>query len=204
MNLHRCQLGGVVFKAVEDVTLWQTEKGVIKIRRGTLGLPIELDRQHIGYVLHGHGKLTLDAIVETEEGAIGKPVEKEILSPFLMLGKVDALQQSFDKADREDVKKVGHEDEQVFLKEAEELFDKFLGRRRFCDCGSFETGRGFIFAIPDETGRFDILLAKDSRIVYKAAEIAFISSSGKTILKNHGSVALSHNGKSFIVKNRTP
>ncbi len=200
MNLHRYQLKDTVYKAVEDVTLWQTEKGLVKIKKDTLGLPVELDGHHNGYVFQGHGTLTLDAIVETERGAIGKPVEKEIRRPFLMLGPLDALQHSFDKAEEDDVKKAGCENAQAFVHAAEAFFDEFLGTKRFCGYGSLEIGEGFLFVIPAETGRSDILLAKGSKLVYKATGMAFISSRHKTILKDRGSVALSRNGKSFIFK----
>jgi hypothetical protein len=86
------QLESTILKAKETLTLWQTENGIIEINTNTLAVPIKLDNQQKGYIFHGHGKLLLDTIVETNEGAIGKPVEKEINEPFLMLGETEKTQ----------------------------------------------------------------------------------------------------------------
>ena len=72
------QLGSTVSKASEAVTLWQMEKGIVEISKNTLAVPIGLGDKERGYVFHGNGKFLLDSIVETEEGAIGQPVEKEL------------------------------------------------------------------------------------------------------------------------------
>ena len=120
------QLGNIISKASEAMTLWQTEKGIIEIGKNTLAIPIKLRDKERGYVFHGNGKLLLDTIVETEEGAIGKPVEKELNDPFLMLGNVEEIQKHFTKADEEDFAKMGYENQQGFVDSAEELFNQFF------------------------------------------------------------------------------
>jgi len=102
------QLEDTTLKTSEDKTLWQTERGIVKIRKNTLVLPIRLDGQRKGYVFHGNGELVLDTIVETEEGALGKPVEREVNKPFLLLGAKEDLLPSLDTAQQEDIQKAGY------------------------------------------------------------------------------------------------
>jgi hypothetical protein len=194
------QLGDTILKTSEDKTLWQTEKGVVRIRKNTLVLPIRLDDQRKGYVFHGNGELLLDAIVETEEGALGKPVEKDVNRPFLLLGAKEDSLQSLDRAQREDLQKAGYGDERSFLVEADRICSLILGRERGYNCKRSNADRGLVFAFSNETDNPDILVTKGSKLVYKSVEVVFVSSEDKSILKGHGAVVLSHNGKSFLIK----
>jgi hypothetical protein len=189
-----------VLKTSEDKTLWQTEKGVVRIRKNTLVLPIRLDGQRSGYVFHGNGELLLDTIVETEEGALGKPVEKEVNKPFLLLGAKEDLLPSLDTAQREDLQKAGYGDERSFLVEADRICNRILGRERGCSCKRSNVDSGLVFAFSNETDNPDILVAKGSKLVYKAVGVVFVSNEDKSILKGHGAVVLSHHGKSFFIK----
>jgi len=87
MTWREFQLGSPISKVTETTTLWQAERGIVEISENALAIPIELGDQQKGHVFHGQGKLLLDAIAETDEGAIGKTIEKELDEPFLMLGE---------------------------------------------------------------------------------------------------------------------
>ncbi|MDH5447820.1 MAG: hypothetical protein OEY24_04480 [Candidatus Bathyarchaeota archaeon] len=194
------QLDSTVSKATEDITLWRTGKGILEISKDTLVLPIKLNEQRKGYVFHGHGKLLLDTVVETEEGAIGRPVEKEIIEPFLMLGDIEEIQQHLSTADKEDLTETGYESEQKFVTKAEELCDQFLGRGRVHNHRCFGEDHGFVFAFLNEADKLDILVAKDSKLVYKAMDIVFVSNKNKVVLKSPSEVVCTDNGKSVIIK----
>ena len=194
------QLEDTVLKVFEDRTLWETEKGVVRIRENTLVLPIQLNGQRKGYVFHGNGELLLDAIVETEEGALGRTVEKRISSPFLVLGAKKDLLPSLDTAQLEDLNKAGYEDKQSFLAEAERLCNRILRQERGCNCKGINVDRGLVFAFSNETERPDILVTKGAKLVYRAVGTVFVSSGEKSKLKSHGTVVLAHNGKSLLVK----
>ncbi|MGD8545494.1 MAG: hypothetical protein PVH12_04900, partial [Candidatus Bathyarchaeota archaeon] len=64
-----------ILRASQDIILWTTIRGTLEIDKNTLAIPIKQDDNSIGYVFSGNGRLLIDAIVETEEGAIGRPVE---------------------------------------------------------------------------------------------------------------------------------
>jgi hypothetical protein len=193
------QLGNTVSKTSEAMTLWQTEKGIIEINKNTLAIPIKLSDKERGYVSHGNGKLLLDTIVETEEGAIGKPVEKELSELFLMLGDTEEIQKHLTEAGEEDFAKMGYENQQGFVAKAEDLFNRFFekgmhGHRILSE------DHGFIFAFQNETSKLDILVAKGSKLVYKAIDIVFVSNENKVVLKTPSGVVCTGNGKSVIIK----
>ncbi len=198
MIWQKYELDKEVLKATEDMKLWQTEKGIIEISSSTLGTAIKLDNRRKGYVFHGHGKLLLDAIVETEEGAIGKSIEKELNESFLMLGDIEEIQQHLTKASKEDLSKMGYENQQGFIARAEDLCNQFFKKRVHYD-KHFNGGYGLIFAFPNEAGKLDILVAKGSKLVYKAMDMLFVSKEGKVVLKSQGEVVCKKNGKSVII-----
>lgn len=193
-------LGNTISKTSEAMTLWQTEKGVIEIGKNTLVIPIKLDDRESGYIFHGNGKLLVDTIVETEEGAIGKPVEKELNDPFLMLGDTEEIQKYLTKTSEEDFAKVGCQNQQEFADRAEDLCDQFFKKRGVHNDQCFDEHRGFIFAFQNQTSKLDILVAKDSKLVYKAMKMVFVSNENKVVLKSPSEVVCLSNGKSVIVK----
>ncbi len=194
------QLGNTVSKTSEAVTLWQMEKGIVEISKNTLAVPIELDDKERGYVFHGNGKFLLDSIVETEEGAIGKPVEKELSELFLMLGDTEEIQKHLTEASEEDFAKMGYQNQQEFADRAEDLCGQFFKKKGVHNYQCFDEHRGFIFAFQNQTSKLDILIAKGSKLVYKAMDIVFVSNENKVVLKSPSEVVCTSNGKSVIIK----
>jgi hypothetical protein len=191
MRWENYQLDDTVLKTTEPITLWRTEKGTVEIGKNTLVVPIKLDDQRKGYIFHGHGKLLLDTIVETREGAVGKPVESELNELFLMLGNAEEIQQHFSTAIKEDLTKMEHETEQGFIDKAKDLFDNFFGKKGTYNHEHCGNNHGVIFAFPNEKGKLDVLIAKGSKLVYKAINQVFISNDDKVILKTATEVIVS-------------
>lgn len=194
------QLGNTVSKTSEAMTLWQTEKGVIETSKNTLVIPIKLDDKERGYIFHGNGKLLLDTIVETEEGAIGKPVEKELSEPFLMMGDTEEMQKHLTKTSEEDFAKMDYQNQQEFVDRAEDLCDQFFKKRGVHNHQCLDEHRGFIFAFQNEISKLDVLIAKGLKLVYKAMDMVFVSSENKVVLKGPSEVVCLSNGKSVIIK----
>jgi hypothetical protein len=190
-----------ILKTTEAMTLWRAEKGTIEISNNTLAIPIKLEDQRKGYIFHGHGKLLLDTIVETHEGAVGKPVENELNGLFLMLGDTDEIRQHLSSAAKEDLTKMGYETEQGLIDKAATLFDQFFGKTKMHNHQCCGINHGVIFAFPNEAGKLDILIAKGSKLVYKAMNQTFVSNDCKVVLKTPTEVIVSgDNRKSLIIK----
>lgn len=196
----RYQLDSCVLKTTEASTLLQTEKGIVQISKDALAVPIKLGNQRRGYIFHGHGKLLIDTIIETHEGAVGKPIEKEIIEPFIMLGDIGETQQGFTTASKENLREVGYGNEQEFISKAKDLFDQFSENRRINErqcCGNWD---GFVFAFPNSVGKFDILVARGSKLVYKTTNEVFVSNERRVVLKTPNEVIVSNDRKSVVIK----
>lgn len=199
MIWHNYQLDGTVQKVVEATTLWKAEKGILEISKDTLAVLIKANDHKIGCVFHGAGKLILDTIIETDEGAIGKPVEKEIEKPFIMIGSIEHVLRNLIVANRQDLAKKGYAEEREFIEIAEGLCKRFFGESTRVHRGStFEQGFVFAFA-SDDISDLDMLITKDSKIVYKTRNMKFISNENKIVLKILGKTVLSNDGKSIVL-----
>jgi hypothetical protein len=200
MIWQRYQLGTTISKIIENARLWESERGIVEINKNALAIPILLEDEEKGYIFRGHGKLLLDTIVETEEGAIGKPVEKELNQAFLMLGDIEEIRHHFGQASEEDLAEMGYETRQEFTEEAESLLNRFFKDGRTRDRHRFSKHQGFIFAFQNQNDRLDKLIANGPKLVYKTKDLAFVSNQNKAVLKSPGEVVCSSNGKSVIIK----
>jgi hypothetical protein len=192
------ELDSTVLKVPQDVRLWQSEKGIVDIKADALAILVKRDGEKRGYVFHGQGKLVLDTIVETDEGALGRSIEKELNKPFLMLTRTEDLQAKLSEASDDDLKRMGYENLHSFADAASESLDRFLGRQSFIH--EHSRNRGFVFAFPSDDDKLDVLVADDDKLVYRSADITFISEAGKTVLKGPHGMICSGNGKSVVIK----
>jgi len=200
MTWHDYRIDGTVSKATEDVTLWHMEKGLVEISKGTLATSITLDNRRRGYVFHGRGRLLLDAIVDTKEGAVGRSIEKQLIRPFLMLGDTQEIQTNLAEANEEDFEETGYENQEEFQAKAEELCDRFL-KKGSRDHKSSRGDSAVIFAFQEEDTELNVLVAGGSKLVYTAKDLTFVSEGDRAVFRIPGEVVCSNNGKSVIVKN---
>ncbi|MBS7633055.1 hypothetical protein KEJ15_05480 [Candidatus Bathyarchaeota archaeon] len=199
MIWNHIHLDKTVLKTKDEVSLWRTERGIVEVTKDTLAIPVNSGDKRRGYVFHGKGKLLLDAIVETEEGAIGKSVEKALDEPFLVLGNAEDTAQHLVSADEKDLKNVGYGNLDEFASKAEGLLEKFANGRRMhfghCSTPSY----GLFFAFPNKAGRLDFLAVKDLKVFYKAADMMFMSNGRKALLKSPEHVILAHHSGLCII-----
>ncbi|MEM2355573.1 MAG: hypothetical protein QXO00_04560 [Candidatus Bathyarchaeia archaeon] len=139
----------------------------------------------------------LDTIIETNKGAIGRSVEKEIEKPFIMIGSVNSVLQNFVTADFQDLVMKGYKEGQEFIEKAESLCERFFGKGKSQACGTF--GRGFMFAFLDDDAKLEVLIAENSKIVYRARAMTFISNKNRIILKTLGKTVVANSGRAIVL-----
>jgi hypothetical protein len=193
------ELDDKVLELDEDMTLYRSDKVLVNLDKGTRAIVVKRKDRMEGLVFLGSGKLIVDTIVETENGALGKPTERELSEPFLMLGPVEDTLQHLKEANKEDLQRNGMKAEDLFDK-AQNLVDKLQGRRALCSFSCHNEQKGLVFAFTTDEDRLDVLVLNDSRIVYKSKGVSFVSSGNHSVLKNADQVVLATNGRSVFVR----
>lgn len=195
----RMQLGNQPQKLTRDAKLLQNEKCIIKAAAGTIALPILLDDSANGHFFIGKGQLTLDTIVETTRGAIGKPLVRDLNPdrPFLMLGKTMDLKENLAPATDQDLNIIGYKSTDEFLKTANEAFDQFAHRRH--SHIDIEPD-AHIFAFANEYEKWDFLVAKDDKLVYASKHKVYVSKNGNEgVSLGQGSILVAKKGRTIVI-----
>jgi len=192
------ELEKAVLRSDDAFTLYRVEKASVEIEKNMFAVPIKVEEEKVGYVFVGQGKLVVDAIVETDEGAFGKPIERALSEPFLMLGNTEQTSQHFRPASHDDLKRAAV-DERTLLDRAQGLLDRFSSKSAVHGRLDLCNHSGWIFAFSNGENALDHLVSKGSELVYNAKDMSFVSKGNKSILRSSGRVVLSRHGKSIVV-----
>lgn len=200
MTLKNYELSNEFLETTQSLTLCKSEKSIVDVEDNTPVIQLILDGEVCGYVFGGKGRLVVDTIIETERGAIGESVERDITEPFLMMGGTPTIREGMRPLDKEKFTDLNTMTKEKFREKAEDLLDQFFAgsscrRKR----SSFKKVNGFIFAFLNDEEELDILLCKDFKLVFKSSDKVFVSKGKKEILTSHGEVVVSKPGKSIFV-----
>jgi hypothetical protein len=189
MTWNHYDLSDTVLKTNERLNLWKSDRGSVDIEKDTLAVAITLNGSPQGYIFSGNGKMILDAIVETDQGAAGKPIEQQLTDPFLMIGNPEIIKPSSSSVVTA---------EQDFLAKAQDIYNEFFrGEEHDHGCHHHE---GSIFAFKNDSSKLDLLILHGSKIVYKAKHVVFISDEDEAILKSPEHMVVSNHGRCVVMK----
>jgi len=195
------ELGNQPQKLTQDTTLLQNQKCIIKATAGTLTLPILIHNTTSGYLFIGKGEFTLDAIVETARGAIGKPIARTLSpdQPYLMLGESTTLNQNLAPVTIQDLTNMGYRNTDEFLKKANNTFGQFAHRQH----GHINIeGDSHIFAFATEHNKWDILVAKRDKLVYTSKHRVYVSrDNGESVSLSPAQILVAKKGKTVVIDN---
>lgn len=195
MIWHIYELDDEVLQTNMELTLWKTDRGSVEIGKATLAVAVTLGGKPEGYIFGGNGKMILDTIVETEEGALGNSTEQKITEPFLMLGHADGVKSYLISSPGEEQKD--------FMQKAENLHHQFFRERQDISLGfRHDYQRGLIFAFKNGPDHFDLLILHGPKIVYRAKHLTFISDGNRAVMKSPERTVVATDGRCVIVKGR--
>ena len=184
-------LSQTVLKTNEPLNLWKSDRGSVDIEKDTLAVALTLDGRPEGYIFGGNGKMILDAIVETDRGAVGKPIERQLTVPFLMVGNPEIVESRSFSAVTEG---------QDFLAKAQVLYHEFFRGEHLGRGCHHHHHRGMVFAFKNDSGKLDLLIHHGSKIVYKAENMVFISDENEAILKSPEHMVVSNHGRCIVMR----
>jgi hypothetical protein len=200
MTARNVRLGKQPSKLVRDLTLLQNEKCIVEASEGTLTLPIIVDDATRGHFFVGKGQLTLDTIVETPQGAIGKPMNRKFNQPFLMFSETHNISEALSPATNEDFSQSGYEDLADFLVRANLVFSQFFScSSKGINLRNFEKDSQ-VFGFFNTHDQWDVLISKDDNLVYASAGKVYISEDlDENSETSSAHVLFGGNGKTVIV-----
>jgi len=191
--------GNQPHKVMRDLVLFQNDRCVVRISEGTLTLSVLVDDTVQGWLFHGKGQLMLDTIVETPRGAVGKSLVEDLTLPFLMFGEATDLSQNSTAATVQDVARIGYNSLEEFLSKATEVLGRFTKRGH----GPVEFDEGsyiFAFTVGGDPSRWDMLISKGNRLVYKSKNRVYVSRGKAGNVSVHPrEVLVARHGKTVVI-----
>ena len=190
------EVDGTILRTNAELTLARSDKVSLEIKKGTLAMAVKSSDQKEGFIFLGEGKLLIDAIVETERGAVGKPVQLELRELFLMLGNTEETSKHLEKANEDDLRR-RNLTEKILFSKAQDLLTKFTEKRAPHGSEHFRQPEGSIFAFPNGESNLDLLLLNGPRLIYTSKDMSFICDGDKSVLNTPRQVFLSAQGTSL-------
>lgn len=200
MRLRNYKLGSTPLKIIEDTTMLKTDKCVITAHKDMLALPLTFNEKIRGLFMCGKGRLVIDTIIETSKGAIGKPTEKELVKPFIMIGGTAEVEEKMSEADSSSLSVMGYESLEAFRRQAEEICERILdGKVNRTNINGTQTCM-FFFLIDENS--YDTLISKNARkLVYLSNGKVYVFGDDKSLMTGPNEILLSKRGKTVIIAN---
>lgn len=165
------KLGKQPSKTNRDLTLLQNEKCLITAQQGTLTIPIINKGNTQGHLLTGKAQLTLDAIIDTPKGAIGKSLASDLNQPFLVFSTDNKISENLAPATDQDITNAGYQNLEDLLVKANDIFSQFtINSRKHPRLE--ENTEMFAFFTEDKT--WDILIAKEDKLIFTSKSKVYI------------------------------
>jgi hypothetical protein len=191
------KLGKQPRKLNRDLTLLQNEKCLITVQKGTLTLPILIEGNAQGHLLTGRGQFTLDAIIDTPKGAIGKSLITDLNQPFLMFSTDNTTPEDLTPATDQDITNMGYENLEDLLVKANDVFSQFTINSQKHPKIEEDT-QMFAFFTPDKT--WDILIAKEDKLIFTSKNRVYIFKDEAEVTEFHPHrLMLAADGKTVII-----
>lgn len=195
MNSARWDLGKTTLMLLGDTTLLKTERCLVTLNRDALALPLLLDGEVRCYAFKGCLRLLLDAIIETDERALGKAIEEELRRPFLMYGGVEEVEHQLREAAERDLFEAGYKTVEEFRGEVWNAFKHFF-RGEYQE--GWRRGDSKVFIIKNRRDDHDFLVSNSNRLVYLHEGDIYIFGKEAVVKERDGLFVLSKKGRIII------
>jgi hypothetical protein len=189
-------LGALAGKVDATTEIARTEKALVQVDSGALYFPIIRNNVELGGIFFGSGQLIVDAIVETNRGAVGQSQELEWNGSLLLLSlSAEWVPPSVLPASDKDLGDHNLDSREAAEEKARQLFDQYLDERSSWSGEIFTSrGKGWCVIILDKKqGKISIVASRD-RLAMKQSDSCLVIK-GNCMVKKDGHSKLIITGK---------
>ncbi|MFW9907419.1 MAG: hypothetical protein ACFFEF_02485 [Candidatus Thorarchaeota archaeon] len=178
-----------------DYQLIRAEKAVVSLMPGTIWTYLRQDEAIVGIAFHGPARFAVDAIIETDGGAYGKPITGELVGIQFYLGSI-SIEEASRAASNEDLIANGYSNAEAFVQAAD---DKFTAKRMSDGDKIDIRGDGGILLGEDASEKV-ILVAKHDNCVLTYGKRVFVLNDEKMVSVTKDGVYIGgRDGRTIII-----
>jgi hypothetical protein len=185
-----------IWKIREPLNLISHEKAFMKLDTGCVWTCLLLDGRKVGVAYRGPSNFAVDAITETDQGAVGTSMAGELQGIQLYLGDSN-LESISILASVDDVRQVGLENQEAFIQEINSRIDKIRHKDSKIDISEHE---GHILLGNDSEDKTIVLVVKRDGLVFTYNKTTYVTSdSGSVSVDSSGIYIGGSNGESIAI-----
>ena len=185
-----------VMKIDQSTELISHDKAYVKVDAGCLWTYLYLDERKVGIAFCGASNYAVDAITETDDGAVGTSVSGELKGVQLYLGKTN-FESISSSVTIDDFLGVGLDSQESFIQEINSRIDKIRKKDGQIKISEHD---GHILMGTDSEEESLVLVIKDDSLVFTHDKTTYVTSESGSVSVDKSSVYIGgSNGRSMAI-----
>ncbi|MDO8056606.1 MAG: hypothetical protein Q6361_07070 [Candidatus Hermodarchaeota archaeon] len=178
-------LGALAGRVANPTDVARSEKALLGVNEGTLYFPIFYENREVGGIFIGYGQMIVDAIVETNRGALGKSYEFFWNGSLLLLTEDgEWLPPSTSPVRKGDLHEFLLSSEEEAQERAQCIFERFIDHNRnWITDTFFMRNHGWLATILDTQRGKCHIIASDDRFIVKIGQLKIVLTGNKLVHK---------------------
>ncbi len=183
----------------QEIDIISHEKAYVRMSEGCIWVYLLQDGVRVGVAFAGPSRFAVDAIAETDMGAMGESITGDLSGVQLFIGP-SSLENISRSAESSDTKKQGFQDSEAFTKEIESTIHEHLnGENKKTKIDSKKDSKIF-FGTDSNKKKLLLVLNEEKGLVFTYGKSVFVLDDDNLVsVSKSGVVVSSKEGKQIIV-----
>jgi len=188
-----------VMVTTQEIDIISHEKAYVRMSEGCIWVYLLQDGVRVGVAFAGPSRFAVDAIAETDMGAMGESITGDLSGVQLFIGP-SSLENISRSAESSDTKKQGFQDSEAFTKEIESTIHEHLnGENKKTKIDSKKDSKIF-FGTDSNKKKLLLVLNEEKGLVFTYGKSVFVLDDDNLVsVSKSGVVVSSKEGKQIIV-----
>jgi hypothetical protein len=189
------RVGDEAYVVESNQNLISSERVVVELNPGCVWIPLLLKDERVGIAFTGSSHFAVDAITETDEGAMGESVSGTFGGIQIYLGQSDPASGSR-TASQDDIRPTGYVDLTDLVNAAKMTIERELNRSRF----GRDVRNGDVLVGKDSESKSMVLLLRGDNMVFTYDKLVYVvSDDGMITVGKKGLAVSGRHGRALIV-----
>jgi hypothetical protein len=188
-----------VMTTTQEIDIISHEKAYVRMKPGCVWSYLLQDGVRVGVAFSGPSRFAVDAIAETDMGAMGESITGELSGVQLFIGSA-SLENISRNAERSDTQDRGYGDSEAFTKAIETAIHDYInGNSKKTKIDSGKDSKIF-FGLDSNNTKLLLVLSEDKGLVFTYGKSVFVLDDDNLVSVSKSGVVVSNkDGKQIIV-----
>ena len=188
-----------VMVTTQEIDIISHEKAYVRMKSGCVWVYLLEDGVRVGVAFAGPSRFAVDAIAETDMGAMGESITGDLSGIQLYIG-ISSLENISKSAESLEIQKQGFKDTETFVKKIEDEIQKHMnGENKKTKIESRKDSKIF-FGTDSKDKKLLLVLSEEKELVFTYDKAVFVLGDDNMVsVSKSGVVVSNRDGKQIIV-----